>query len=109
PSAHSFNGLSRQWNVANNNKYISALLANEIPAESETLTEADKFNEYIMTSLRTKWGLDLKYLENNFPSEFIKEINPLLEKNISEGKIKQEDSIYTLTTEGKLLADQIAS
>lgn len=109
PSAHSFNGLSRQWNIANNNKYITSLLANEIPAEQEVLTDADKFNEYIMTSLRTKWGMDLDYLKGNFPSEFIEEMSSSLEKNISKGKIKQEESIYTLTTEGKLLADQIAS
>ena len=109
PSAHSFNGLSRQWNIANNNKYISSLLLNEIPSESETLSEADKFNEYIMTSLRTKWGMDKGYLKTNFPSEFIDEIYPLLEKNTSEGKIKNENEVYTLTTEGKLLADLLAS
>jgi len=109
PSAHSFNGLSRQWNIANNSKYISSLVSNEIPAESETLTEADKFNEYIMTSLRTKWGMDIDYLKGKFPSEFFEEMDSSLQRIVSEGKIKQEGASFTLTTEGKLLADQIAS
>src|SRR5690606_7165175 len=106
---HSFNGLSRQWNVASNNKYITALQKGEIPAEMETLSEADRFNEYIMTSLRTKWGMDVSYLEQNFDSEFTALIKESLEKNITEGKIQENGVIYTLTTEGKLLADQIAS
>jgi len=109
PSAHSFNGISRQWNIANNNKYISAILLKEIPAENEVLTGSDKFNEYIMTSLRTKWGMDLNYLKNNFPSEFLQEMESALQENVSEGRIKQENEVYILTTKGKLLADQIAS
>ena len=109
PSAHSFNGFGRQWNIANNSKYISAILKNEIPAENEVLSEADRFNEYIMTSLRTKWGVDLNYLKQNFPIDFTEILNETMQKNIFDGKIKKEQSIYTLSTEGKLLADQIAS
>src|SRR5690606_4570736 len=71
PSAHSFNGVARQWNVANNFKYLSALANNEIPAEKETLTQEDRFNEYIMTALRTKWGIDTAYLEKTYPSDFV--------------------------------------
>lgn len=109
PSAHSFDGVSRQWNVANNTKYISAITDDEIPMEKETLTEADKFNEYIMTSLRTKWGIDTHYLNQNFPSEFMQAMYEYLPKYIEEEKIKQENNIYALTQKGKLLADQIAS
>lgn len=109
PSAHSFNGTSRQWNIANNPKYIKAIMKNEVPMETEMLTEADKFNEYIMTSLRTKWGIDTHYLNQHFPSEFMQAMNEYLPKYIEEEKIKQERSIYTLTQKGKLLADQIAS
>lgn len=109
PSAHSFDGTSRQWNVANNTKYISAIINDEIPMEQETLTEADKFNEYIMTSLRTKWGVDSDYLNLNFPSEFMQAMQEYLPKYLEENKIKQDKNIYTLTPEGKLLADQIAS
>lgn len=109
PSAHSFNGTSRQWNIANNSKYIQSIIRNEIPMEMEMLTEADKFNEYVMTSLRTKWGIDINYLNQNFPSEFMQAMNEFLPKYQEEKKIKQEKNIYTLTQKGKLLADQIAS
>ncbi|HUH17747.1 radical SAM family heme chaperone HemW [Albibacterium sp.] len=109
PSAHSFNGTSRQWNIANNSKYIQSIIKNEIPMEMEVLTESDKFNEYVMTSLRTKWGIDINYLNQNFPSEFMQAMNECLPKYQEEKKIKQEKNIYTLTQKGKLLADQIAS
>lgn len=109
PSAHSYNGTSRQWNIANNSKYISAIIENGIPMEKETLTEADKFNEYIMTSLRTKWGINTDYLNLNFPSEFMQAMNDYLPKHLKEEKIKKENNTYTLTQKGKLLADQIAS
>ncbi|TCK83382.1 radical SAM family heme chaperone HemW [Albibacterium bauzanense] len=109
PSAHSFDGTSRQWNIANNTKYISAIIDGKIPMEQEILTEADKFNEYIMTSLRTKWGIDTHYLNQHFPSEFMEAMYEYLPKYIGEEKIKQEENIYTLTQKGKLLADQIAS
>lgn len=109
PSAHSFNGISRQWNIANNHKYIASIIQNEVPAENEVLSETDKFNEYIMTSLRTKWGMDLDYLERNFPEEFWIEMQEGLADNVSRGYIEKTGSIITLTTEGKLLADAIAS
>ncbi len=109
PSAHSFNGTNRQWNISNNSKYIQSIIKNEIPMEMEMLTESDKFNEYIMTSLRTKWGIDSDYLNQSFPSEFMQAMNEFLPKYKEEEKIKQEKNIYTLTQKGKLLADQIAS
>ena len=109
PSAHSFDGTSRQWNIANNMKYIAAIIKDEIPMEMETLTEADKFNEYIMTSLRTKWGIDTNYLKLNFPSEFMRPMEEYLLQYLEENKIQQLEDSYILTTEGKLLADQIAS
>src|SRR5690606_887350 len=60
PSAHSFNGESRSWNVANNAKYIAALADNTDFQEIENLSKEDQFNEYVMTSIRTMWGLDLQ-------------------------------------------------
>src|SRR5690606_17662764 len=74
PSAHSFNGRERQWNIANNMKYLQALADKQIPAEKEILKESDKFNEYIMTSLRTKWGVDYAYLEKTFDPDFLSEM-----------------------------------
>lgn len=110
PSAHSFNGTSRSWNIANNALYIKGILAKELPLETEQLSKNDRFNEYVMTSLRTKCGIDIKYVEREFGSDYL---NSLLE-NIEEYEDKKDvnisdQGIITLTPTGKLLADQIAS
>ncbi|MDP9077946.1 MAG: radical SAM family heme chaperone HemW [Bacteroidota bacterium] len=108
PSAHSFNGETRQWNVANNAKYIQSLEKAEIPAETEVLTEADRLNEYTMTSLRTMWGLDLKKIISiaaGADSPLIKAAEPFFEKRW----IERTEDIITLTPMGKLYADHIAS
>lgn len=109
PSAHSFNGMERQWNVANNMKYLQALSTKEIPSEKETLSLADRFNEYIMTSLRTTWGVDYEYLEKSFPADFITDMKDQLETYIGNGKVENRDNHYRLTREGKLIADQISA
>jgi oxygen-independent coproporphyrinogen-3 oxidase len=108
PSAHSFNGETRQWNVANNAKYIQSLEKAEIPAETELLTETNRLNEYIMTSLRTMWGLDLKKLNaiaGGTASELVKAANRYFEN----GWIEQKEEVIYLTSTGKLYADNIAS
>lgn len=105
PSAHSFNGSSRQWNIANNNKYITALNKNELPFEKEILTPVQQLNEYIMTSLRTKEGLYLKKTGKE-ASEILKNAS---RKFIDAGKLVFENDRLILTNEGKLLADGIAS
>ena len=101
PSAHSFNGESRQWNISNNNIYIGSINQGSIPFEKEILTGTQKLNEYIMTSLRTKEGLSLAIAGNE-----------LLEKSqrfITAGLMRLENNSLVLTREGKLLADGIAS
>jgi oxygen-independent coproporphyrinogen-3 oxidase len=70
PSAHSFNKETRHWNISNNPKYIAAIERKELPSEEEILTPANRINEYIMTSLRTKWGMDLDFLSTNFDSSY---------------------------------------
>ena len=108
PSAHSYNSETRQWNVANNAKYIQALTKNEIPFELEVLTETNKLNEYIMTALRTSWGLDLNHLNNVAAAA----ANPLLlaaRTYFEKGWLQQKDDIITLTPTGKLYADNIAA
>ena len=104
PSAHSFNGSSRQWNISNNKKYIDSLEKGIVPFEIETLTKEQKENEYIMTSLRRIEGLDL----NLYPS-----IRSHLEKNaekyIAAGLAEKFNGHLVLTKEGKLLADGIAA
>ena len=110
PSAHSFDGESRQWNIANNNIYINSLKTNILSFEKEVLTEKQKMNEYIMTSLRTKEGLDLSALERNFKKEKREEVLIAAKKYIQTGKLILSDSSHlVLTKEGKLFADGIAS
>ncbi|MDB5008100.1 MAG: coproporphyrinogen oxidase [Mucilaginibacter sp.] len=108
PSAHSYNGETRQWNVANNAKYIQALEKAEIPAETELLTETNRLNEYIMTSLRTVWGLDLNKLYSiaaGSPAQLLIAARRYFENEW----IQQKDDIIYLTQTGKLYADHIAS
>jgi oxygen-independent coproporphyrinogen-3 oxidase len=108
PSAHSFNGETRQWNIANNAKYIQALEQASIPAETEFLTEDDRLNEYIMTSLRTIWGLDLNKL-NTIAEAASSQLNIAAQRYFENGWIEQKDQIIRLTQTGKLYADHIAS
>jgi oxygen-independent coproporphyrinogen-3 oxidase len=108
PSAHSYNGETRQWNVANNAKYIAALEKSEIPAETETLSETNRLNEYIMTSLRTIWGLDLKKLEK-IAAGSTSELNKSLPRFFEKGLLLQKENTLFLTQTGKLYADHIAS
>jgi oxygen-independent coproporphyrinogen-3 oxidase len=107
PSAHSFNGETRQWNVANNAKYTGELTDGKIPAETEVLSETDRLNEYIMTSLRTQWGLDLDKLNSiakGSDTELLKNAPEFFEK----GYIEQQNRIIRLTPTGKLYADHVA-
>jgi oxygen-independent coproporphyrinogen-3 oxidase len=108
PSAHSYNQQTRQWNAANNAKYIQALQKSEIPAEMEILTETDRLNEYIMTSLRTIWGLDMHKL-NLIAAESTSQLNIAAVPFFDKGWIEQKDNIIYLTQTGKLYADNIAS
>jgi oxygen-independent coproporphyrinogen III oxidase len=110
PSAHSFNGESRQWNIANNKKYIDSLNRNVIPFEKEVLTSSQQLNEYIMTSLRTLEGLNLNLVEKKFGKEALNRLLADSRKYITDNKIlKSETGYLKLTKEGKLLADGIAS
>ncbi|MDZ4809145.1 MAG: radical SAM family heme chaperone HemW [Bacteroidota bacterium] len=101
PSAHSFNGTSRQWNVSNNNNYIASINKGIIPFEKEVLTGTQKLNEYIMTSLRTMEGLNTAIAG--------KELIGKSKKFIEAGLMKLENNSLILTREGKLLADGIAA
>lgn len=108
PSAHSFNGDTRQWNIANNAKYIKSLTGNTIPAEIEILTETNRLNEYIMTSLRTIWGLDLDKLNTIAPGAST-EVLKTARQYFEDGSITQNNNIITLTAQGKLYADNVAA
>lgn len=108
PSAHSFNGNERQWNVANNNTYISALKNNTIPFEKEVLTPVQQLNEYIMTSLRTTEGIDLERITYE-PDRTKKELLQKSKKYIDSGLVEVRNHSLVLTNAGKLLADGIAA
>lgn len=109
PSAHSFRPGERQWNVSNNAKYIKALGEGKVPFEKETLTEANQVNEYLMTSLRTKWGIDPAWLKENFKNTNFEYLDQELSILTSEEKLIEKDGKYALTLNGKLLADAIAA
>ena len=108
PSAHSYQPTFRQWNINNNAKYIKSISKGVIPSEREQTKYADQFNEYIMTRLRTMWGVDLNELNNRFSSE-LKNVHKNIAKYIKSQDVLLEDNHYRLTPKGKLLADGIAS
>jgi oxygen-independent coproporphyrinogen-3 oxidase len=109
PSAHSYNELSRQWNVANNAKYIADIETGKIPAEIEVLTMQEQYNEFIMTSLRTKWGASMHKIEEKWGKEQMESFVKLAEAYLSKGLMKLENGIYSLSNSGKLLGDSIMS
>jgi oxygen-independent coproporphyrinogen-3 oxidase len=109
PSAHSFNGTSRSWNIANNTLYIKSIQENKLPLTSEKLTKEDSYNEYIMTGLRTIWGVSLERIESEFGQEFLNYLNTQSQKFINDGLLEIENSILKTTKKGKFLCDGIAS
>lgn len=109
PSAHSFNGQSRQWNIANNAKYIQEITLKKVPFTLETLSLENKFNEYIMTSLRTQWGIDLAKIELDFGINYKNKLLTCADEYMNDNLLALDDEKLKLTPKGKLLADKIAS
>ena len=109
PSAHSFNGTQRGWNVRNNTKYIKALLQNELPIEIETLTMTDRYNEYIMTGLRTIWGVSFKKIETDFGSVFKDYLIEQANVFINQHLLYIDNEHLRVTKKGQFLSDGIAS
>lgn len=109
PSAHSFNGISRQWNASSLAKYLQYGNNGELAYEKEILTKIQRFNEYVMTSLRTSWGCNLEHISNVFGADFTSKIEFKIQIFIRKGQIIQENKVLFLTEEGKLFADGIAS
>ena len=109
PSAHSFNGESRQWNISNNALYIQSIEKGGLNFEKEILSKEQRYNEYVMTSLRTIWGLDLNLIQQNFGEEYfdfcLKEVEQYIK---TENVLNEENKLY-LSDKGKLIADKIAS
>ena len=109
PSAHSFDGQKRQWNIANNAQYIQSIKNDVIPFEAEILTPTQQLNEYIMTSLRTIEGLNVAFVAKRFGKNFSEQIATAAFKWIATEKLYKMRDAYILTKEGKLLADGIAA
>ncbi|GAC1438121.1 MAG: radical SAM family heme chaperone HemW [Sediminibacterium sp.] len=109
PSAHSFNGHSRQWNVANNSLYLKALTGEQVPFEKEQLTAVQRLNEYIMTSLRTIEGISLEQVSANWGDEQATALITAAQKHISHGHLLLTDHVLQLSEQGKFLADGIAA
>lgn len=109
PGAHSFNGISRQANIANNHIYIKKIREGSIPAEIELLTRQNRINEYILTALRTGWGLDSKKLQEDFDYDVLGKNRQVLNRLEAAGYITVSNHIVRLTRPGKLLADKIAA
>lgn len=109
PSAHSFNGYSRQWNIRDLKGYIKSVNAGKPYFEREELDSRTRFNEYIMTSLRTMWGIDLEYVEKMFEKEGYDYVVNLSGKFKNYGLMKMEKKSLVLTNQGKLISDNIIS
>ncbi|MBK8599598.1 MAG: radical SAM family heme chaperone HemW [Flavobacterium sp.] len=109
PSAHSYDGVSRSWNVSNNSLYLKSIQDHQLPSEVETLSMHDRYNEYIMTGLRTIWGVDLNRIEIEFGSETLTYLKKQAGKFLDDGLLSMDGDIIKTTTKGKFLTDGIAS
>ncbi|XWW44409.1 radical SAM family heme chaperone HemW [Fibrella sp. USSR17] len=109
PSAHSYNGPSRQHNVANNARYVQALATDQIPAEREELSQADQVNEYLLTGLRTIWGCTISELDALLGRSFMAEQARELAQLSQTGWLQTTNNVLVLTETGKLFADRVAS
>jgi oxygen-independent coproporphyrinogen-3 oxidase len=107
PSAHSFNRTSRQWNVSDVKKYICSVSAGKVPFEKEDLDRLTTFNEYVMTSLRTMWGIDLGYVEAYYDKELHDYLINLSGKYIRYGLMHREKNTLVLTDQGRMISDNI--
>ena len=121
PSAHSYDGISRSWNVSNNSIYLKSLEENKLPSETEILSKTDRYNEYIMTGLRTIWGVSLDRIKDEFGNEYLAYLQKQSQKYIDDDLLEivtTSDSafgrncivkILKPTSKGKFLTDGIAS
>lgn len=109
PSAHSYDGEKRGWNIANNSLYLKAIQNDELPIETEILTKSDRYNEYIMTGLRTIWGVSLEKIEKEFGIEYLNYLKTQSQKFLNDDLLSIENNILKPTSKGKFLTDGIAS
>ncbi|MFN8275427.1 MAG: radical SAM family heme chaperone HemW [Flavobacteriaceae bacterium] len=109
PSAHSYNGHERSWNIANNSLYLNAMMQGNLPSESETLTFEDRYNEAVMTGLRTIWGVSLARIEAEFGHQTLGHLQLHAQKYLDNGWLEINNEHLITTRVGKFMADGIAS
>ena len=109
PSAHSFNGYSRRWNVAHTEKYIKATAQNEPFSEEEILTDANRYNEYVLTRIRTMWGVSVSEIQDLFGIEKAVYFQQNIEKYLRSGLAVQTGETVTLTPKGWFVSDEISA
>ncbi|SNR23051.1 radical SAM family heme chaperone HemW [Flavobacterium sp. ov086] len=109
PSAHSYDGEKRGWNIANNSLYLKSIQDNILPIETEILSKSDRYNEYIMTGLRTIWGVSLERIETEFGLEYLNYLKKQSQKFLNDDLVSIENNILKPTAKGKFLTDGIAS
>ena len=109
PSAHSYDGISRSWNISNNTIYLKSLEENKLPNEIEILSKTDRYNEYIMTGLRTIWGVSLDRIENEFGTTYLEYLTNQAQKFLDDNLLFIEGNVLKATKKGKFLTDGMAS
>ncbi|GAA4077417.1 radical SAM family heme chaperone HemW [Flavobacterium cheonanense] len=109
PSAHSYDGEKRSWNVSNNTLYLKSIQENKLPSETEILSKTDRYNEYIMTGLRTIWGISLDRIQTEFGKTYLDYLNQQAAKYIEDHLLFVDENILRTTKKGKFLSDGIAS
>ena len=109
PSAHSFDGKQRSWNIKNNTKYIKSIQENVLPIERETLSTTDQYNEFVMTGLRTIWGVSLEKIKDNFGKKYLDYLENQSKKHIEETLLFVENGTLKTGEKGRFLVDGIAA
>jgi oxygen-independent coproporphyrinogen III oxidase len=109
PSAHSYDGTNRSWNISNNSLYLQSLSENKLPSEKEILSQTDIYNEYVMTGLRTIWGVSLEKIEIQFGQNYLDYLLKNVQKHIDDQKLVLEKNVLKTTRKGKFFCDGIAS
>lgn len=109
PSAHSYDGKNRSWNIANNALYLKSIQEDKLSHEIEVLSDSDRYNEYVMTGLRTVWGVSLARIEQEFGKSYLDYLLQNADNYLQEGKLEINDNVLKTTRKGKFFCDGIAS
>lgn len=109
PSAHSYNGTERSWNIRNNHRYIEALQNNQLPSESETLSISDRYNEYVMTGLRTQWGVSFATIAQTFGMKYLRHIQQQAQRFLNESILQHNNDTLVVSKAARFLTDGISS